>query len=259
MIGILGRLARHPTATAGELRDQLELRRDRRRPQPRGVVPRPFDEVIHALGGALGADAGPLLEDPALRDIEGEIRDRLAERGDSAAFPVDFNASRALARACWVACRGAGARAVVETGVAAGFTTSVILAALEAEGGGVLHSVDVPPVGVDPDDVGWLVPERLRHRWILHRGRSRRVLPRLLRELPALDVFVHDGLHTEPTMRWELSTAGAAVRAGGVVLLDDAERNPAFAHWAAHAGAAWWSLSETEFPGHHFGVAVVGT
>jgi predicted O-methyltransferase YrrM len=221
------------------------------------VVARPLDDVVVALGERLSVDGPALIEDPALRAIEEELRERLSDAGEDAPFPVDFNASVALARVCWIATRGLGARTIVETGVAAGFTTSVILAALEAEGGGVLHSVDVPPQGVDPNDVGWLVPDRLRHRWTLHRGRSRRVLPRLLRELAALDVFVHDGLHTEATMRWELKVGGGAVRPGGVAALDDAERNPAFAEWADGGKAAWWALSETEFAGHHFGVAVI--
>jgi predicted O-methyltransferase YrrM len=259
MIRTLSRLARNPAGAAGELRDHLELRRDRRRPQPPGVVARPFDVVIGDLGAALGADGAALLEEPALHAIEDELRERLAARSDDAAFPVDFNASRALARACWVACRGTDARVVVETGVAAGLTTSVILAALEAQGGGVLHSVDIPPPGADPEEVGWLVPERLRARWTLHRGRSRRVLPQLLRDLPALDLFIHDGLHTEATMGWELCTAGGTVRPGGVVIVDDAERNPAFAEWAIRTGSAWWSLSETEFPRHYFGAAVTAS
>lgn len=259
MLASLTRLARNPRDAAGRLRDSVELRLDRRRPQPEGVVARPLPEVIAGLGAALGADTDALLADPRLAEIEGELRGRLEERGDDAAYPVHYNASLALARACWLACRAAHPRVVVETGVAAGFTSSVILAALDAEGGGVLHSIDVPPDGVDPAEVGWLVPERLRARWTLHRGRSRRVLPRLLGELPAPDVFLHDGLHTEPTMRWELRTVGSAVRAGGVVLLDDAERNPAFARWAAEQQPRYWGLAETEFAGHHFGLAVTAT
>lgn len=237
----------------------LELRRDRRRPQPPGVGAQPFEGALASLGDALGIDAASLLTDPALEAIEAELEERMSRYGAAAPYPAQYNASRALTRACWVACRGTGARLVVETGVAAGFTTSVILAALEEQGFGALHSIDVPPAGMDPKYVGWLVPDRLRHRWTLHPGRSRRVLPHLLREQPAIDLFVHDGLHTEPTMRWELRTGGGGVRPGGVVLLDDAERNPAFAEWAMTARPAWWTLSETASPGHHFGVAVLAS
>ena len=258
MLATLTRFARDPVNAAGRLRDSLEIRFDRLRPQPAGVEARPFDDVLRDLGAALGVDTGALLADPALAEVERELRARIEERGDEAAYPVHFNASVALARACWVACRATRAELVIETGVAAGFTTSVILAALEEEGRGALHSIDVPPEGIDPSEVGWLVPERLRGRWTLHRERSRRVLPRLLGDLPAPDVFIHDGLHTERTMRWELETAGSAVRDGGLVLLDDAERNPAFAEWAAAGQAPYWSLVETEFGGHHFGLALAG-
>jgi hypothetical protein len=105
--------------------------------------------------------------------------------------------------------------------------------------------------------VGWLVPDAARHRQTLHRGRSRRVLGRLLRRLPPVGVFVHDGLHTEPTMRWELRAVTPSLAPRAAVLMDDAELNAAFADWAAESRATEWSLVQTEFPGHLCGLAVL--
>ncbi|RMG03228.1 MAG: hypothetical protein D6735_08975 [Acidobacteria bacterium] len=70
---------------------------------------------------------------------------------------------------------------VLETEVGYGVTSAFILKALEVNGHGTLHSVDLPPLGCDADQfVGILIPELLKYRWQLHRGVSRRVLPSLL-------------------------------------------------------------------------------
>lgn len=237
----------------GRLRDSLEDRFDRQGPQPAGVFPRPLPSVLGRLDEHLGTEVLGLLEDPRLQELEEELAERRRSRSD-APFPPEFNASDGLARATWALVRCLGAARVVETGVAAGHTTAYILDALDANGAGHLDSIDVPPADVDPQDVGWLVPERLRGRWTLHRRRSRRVLPGLLRREPT-DVFLHDGFHTARTMRWELEQAGRLLRPGGAVLCDDVERNGVFASWAA-SSADVWDVVETGFPGHWFGLAL---
>jgi hypothetical protein len=243
----------------GGVRDRLEGRRDTRKPQPPGVRARPVPEVVARLDGALGADAAALLAEPALAELEAMLAARLETdregRGDP--YPADFKASRTLARLCWTAVRLLRPDVVVETGVAAGYTSAHIAAALEQNGHGELHSIDPVLGGPDFEDaVGWLVPDAARHRQTLHRGRSRRVLPRLLRGLPPVGVFVHDGLHTEATMRWELRAVTSSLAPRAAVLMDDAELNAAFADWGA-ANAGEWSLVETEFPGHLCGLALL--
>ena len=42
------------------------------------------------------------------------------------------------------------------------------------------------------------------------------------------DLFLHDSLHTYRNMRRELEVAWPHLRAGGVILADDVERNHAF-------------------------------
>lgn len=248
------RLLTSPVAGAGELRDKLEIRRDRREPQPAGVVAAPYEAGLASVGDAAGIDLLSALGEPGLTRVEQEVKAAMDARPD-APFPPNYNSSLALARTAWAAVRATGATRVLETGVAAGFSTCFILAALEANGGGELHSVDVPPEGSDPAEVGWLVPAASRAGWTLHRERSRTALPRLLAG-PSFDVFLHDGLHTKPTMRFEFDAA-ARLPEGTVVLADDAERNAAFAEWAAEHRPRTWSLVETEHAGHVFGLAVL--
>ena len=60
------------------------------------------------------------------------------------------------------------------------------------------------------------------------RGTSRRVLPGLLRRIAPIDLFVHDSLHTERNLRFELTRAWGAMNGAGALVADDVERSSAF-------------------------------
>ena len=69
-------------------------------------------------------------------------------------------------------------------------------------------------------------------------GPSELILPGLLKELPLLDVFIHDSLHTYSHMMLEFETAFPFLRPSGLLLADDAMWNTAFPEFAAKIGAA---------------------
>jgi predicted O-methyltransferase YrrM len=142
-------------------------------------------------------------------------------------------------------------RTAVETGVCNGVSTAFLLLALEANGEGELHSLDLPeiagqdyhagtfwdgkggavvPAGREP---GWMVPERLRGRRHLTIGRSQDELPGLLERLGQIDFFLHDSEHSEPCMRFEFEQAWPRLGGGGVLAADDVNANGAFADFAA--------------------------
>lgn len=137
------------------------------------------------------------------------------------------DADQRLARLVWCVARTLRPERVVETGVARGLTTRCLLEALERNRRGHLWSIDLPPLierGL-ADQTGIAVPARLRGRWTLIRGSSRRRLPGLLRDLSAIDMFVHDSMHTARNVRFELGQAWPALTSGGVITIDDVERN----------------------------------
>ena len=136
----------------------------------------------------------------------------------------------ALTRVAWCLVRHLKPAQVVETGVARGFTSRMILEALERNGGGHLCSIDLPPV-LGPElhnQIGAAVPNNLRNRWSYVKGSSRRRLPRLLAELGRIDLFIHDSAHTEYNTEFELKRAWSALRPGGFVIIDDIDYNWAF-------------------------------
>jgi predicted O-methyltransferase YrrM len=126
---------------------------------------------------------------------------------------------------------------VVETGVAMGLTSAVILGALESNGDGQLYSIDLPALQAKPADfVGSAVPEKLRARWTLELGPSRQVLPGLVQHVSPIDVSLHDADHSHAGQLDEYRTVWPHLRSGGVLVSDDV-RGPAFVQFAREVGA----------------------
>lgn len=140
------------------------------------------------------------------------------------AATIDHDADPTLAEMVWCLARHLQPRVVVETGVSRGTTSRVILEAFERTGEGHLWSVDLPPLE-EPWRrlVATAVPETMRDRWTYVRGSSRRRLPALCRGVGAIDLFIHDSLHTPDNLHFELATVWPYLRPGGGVVIDDAE------------------------------------
>jgi hypothetical protein len=101
---------------------------------------------------------------------------------------------------------------------------------------GTLQSVDLHyrdgvtfPAG---KSLGWVIPEEYKNRWKLHLGESRKVLPKLMRELQMLDIFLHDSRHTYRTMMGEFQTVWPYISKGGFLVADDIRLNDAFLDFA---------------------------
>jgi predicted O-methyltransferase YrrM len=134
---------------------------------------------------------------------------------------------------------------VIETGVAAGVSSTYILYAMENSGiEGNLISIDAGKREFDgirlPQDkpVGFLVPYHLRKRWKLIIGLSRSILPHILEELGNIDVFLHDSEHTYENMMFEYTTVWPHLKPGRVIISDNIEWNSAFRDFCAKARAA---------------------
>ena len=67
------------------------------------------------------------------------------------------------------------------------------------------------------------------------RGRTRRLLPQLITQLSGIDMFLHDSLHTHRNMSWEFRTVWPELKAGGVLLSDDIDKNRAFEKFVTHS------------------------
>ncbi len=132
-------------------------------------------------------------------------------------------------RAIWCLARHLKPNRVIETGVAHGVTSRIVLDALQKNGQGRLWSIDLPPLERDWQvQVGIAVGSEHKGRWTYIKGSSRRRLPPLLSELGQIDLFIHDSLHSERNVLFELESAWAALRPGGAIVVDDVDVNRAF-------------------------------
>ncbi len=205
----------------------------------------------------LGGDAAALARYEAeLREVG--LREHLLERGREHQAAVERSGEQFTLGAIgyaegaylYAVVRSLRPQVAVETGVANGFSTAFLLQALDANGEGHLHSIDLPrevgraydpgtfyegegragiPAGSEP---GWLIPDELRHRWTLLLGRSQDELPPLLDRLGEVDFFMHDSEHSFDCMWFEFNATWARLRAGGVLVSDDVNSTEAFPRFA---------------------------
>jgi hypothetical protein len=126
------------------------------------------------------------------------------DRNHSTMPTLSCNAEPSLARLCYSLVRWLKPRRVLETGVAYGITSSVLLQALERNGRGTLDSIDIPPLLDSHGSLtGIAIPADLRNRWRIHLGASRSRLPSLVRELGKIDLFVSDSRNIFTMQRYE--------------------------------------------------------
>ena len=113
----------------------------------------------------------------------------------------------------------------IETGVAHGYSSMVILSAMEKNDKGSLISVELSQyfdICHKQKKVGWIVPDRLINRWEIKYGKSSEVLPTIKEEI---DIFYHDSDHSESNMLFEFRWAAEQIRKDGIIISDDIDRN----------------------------------
>jgi methyltransferase family protein len=251
----MGLLARDPRELYEVVIDQAQRAVEPLRARPSGVT-RPLREIAADLDTALERQVAGFLDEDGLAEIDAEVRERTERLGPDVPFPLAHNAAPSLARLCYALCRALRPAVVLETGVAYGVSSSFITKALALNGEGELHSVDRAPVRPDVESyIGALVPDELRSRWTLHRGTSRRLLPRLLPKLEGLALFIHDSQHTYRNISWELRTVAPHLTRPAAVLVDDASGNRAFEHWVERSRPAFSAVVAEE----PVGVALIDT
>jgi len=236
---------------------KLETRWQEPAPEPAELQTSSLPETLAALELVCGKGLASALEEPSLEQVESAVKRQLKELSLNGPFDRRHNGDRVLGRICYAITRWARPTTILETGVCYGVTTACILQALQCNQCGHLHSIDLPPLGKSADAwVGALVPASLKTRWTLHRGSSRRLMPALLRHIGAIDLFLHDSLHTYDTMRAEFAAAWPSLRPGGVLISDDIEGNRAFSELVRRRDVSLASIVRQDQKSSLVGIAV---
>jgi predicted O-methyltransferase YrrM len=221
-------IAAHPYEGVERALERVAERRERRHPPWPYEATAVCEERVHALIGA----QWPCDEDNGFDEVWSLALEDLASRGvqvGRGTFGGWDDGDSRLGRVAWCLARHLRPTRIVETGVGRGLTTRVLLEALERNGAGRLWSIDLPPFleRQFAEETGVAVPERLRDRWTLLHGSSRRQLPGLMAYLGQIDLFLHDSMHTARNLRFELDQVWPALTPGGAALIDDVEKNVA--------------------------------
>ncbi len=149
-------------------------------------------------------------------------------------------------KAVHMVCRLMRPKVVIETGVAKGFTSAVILDALKSNETGDLYSVEMPSLYLGyRQQVGEKIPMSLRARWHLELGPSALVLPRLLERLGTVDVFVYDSAASYDNQITEFGIILTCMRPGGV-LISNFMKTDALIEIAATHNCKWTTTEQTK-------------
>jgi Methyltransferase domain len=189
-----------------------------------------WEEHLHGLLGA----PWPCPQGPRIDELVADIGSLLASQGlgfGRYTYGIFSDADTSLCRAVWCTVVHTRPEAVVETGVAHGVTSRIVLEALNQNDRGHLWSVDLPY----PFDhrlhvqTGAAVTDECRPRWSYLEGTSKQRLPGLVAKIGQAGVFIHDSLHTAANVVFEMEQAARAMTPGGVMLVDDIKTHEGFA------------------------------
>jgi hypothetical protein len=248
--GRLSYMLKHPVSSISDLvadprqtwmliQDEYAAGRERAGPQLCRYEPNPDWEA--RLHGSLGVQL-PCEADAEFWALWPKVIGELEAKGirpGPESFLAWNDGDAGLVRAIWCLVRHMRPKVVVETGVGHGVTSRFILEAMRLNGEGALWSIDLPPMDRElRSRVGMAVGEGHKDRWTLIRGSSRSRLPDLLASLGEIDLFIHDSLHTERNVSFEMQSGWAALRPNGALVVDDVDANRGF------------ELFMKEFPGH---------
>ena len=224
---VVAALMRDPLEAWIKLGDYVDLSREQHKPACKYEAEKDWEKRLHDHLGV----PWPCQASTEFQALWPDVIELLKAAGvpiGPESFGCWNDGDPAFVRAIWCLIRHLQPNNVIETGVAHGVTSRFILEALEKNGSGHLSSIDLPPNAILEQEVGIAVDRRCTDRWTYIKGSSRRRLPPLLSKLGQIDLFIHDSLHTERTVRFEVDRAWAVLKPGGAIVIDDIDTNCGF-------------------------------
>jgi predicted O-methyltransferase YrrM len=205
----------------------------RLRPSHRDAAVRWAEEHAESMSGfGAGLDAALWAESEAwAADFRVTARARL----DAAAVPLAGGGHFQLVH---FLVRHLRPRVVLETGVAAGYTSQAILTAMQANGEGTLWSSDFPYFRLDEPEryVGCLVDEHLKARWHLGVSGDRANLAEFLPQIDTIDLVHYDSDKTVEGRQFVMDAVAPKLAPGAVIVMDDIDDNTFFRDWTERTG-----------------------
>lgn len=135
---------------------------------------------------------------------------------------------------------------IVETGVAAGFSSSSFLSAIEKNGHGKLYSSDFPYFRLpNPEKyIGIVVDHSLKRNWHLFIEGDAKNLPKIVAETDTIEIFHYDSDKTYRGRKSALSIVKKAFAENTIVLIDDIQDNSFFHDYIEKTKPSAWHIFE---------------
>ena len=239
-------LASKPVETWTRIREEYVAQRERRGSRCQYKSDDNWEQWLHTRLGI----PWPSLFTSEFQDLWPMVITELEAKGiqpGPESFQSWNDGDTGFVRAIWCLVRYLRPKNVVETGVAHGITSRFILEALERNEDGHLWSIDLPPIEKTwQKQVGLAVPDQLANRWTYIKGLSRLHLPKLLSQLGQIELFVHDSMHSERNVRFELDRAWAKLKPGGALVVDDVDANWGFHTFTQTVSGCQSTICEAE-------------
>jgi len=148
--------------------------------------------------------------------LDAELQERY--RTHDLAFPTAWGVEAETSLLIYCLVRGFQPKTVIEMGVGNGHSSYFILSALQANGRGTLHSVDVAP------GTGGLVESNERSMWDFQLiDRNAKGLLAHLATLPKADLCLHDAGHGYLAQYFEFGRLWEQLNASGLLIGDDVD------------------------------------
>ena len=143
---------------------------------------------------------------------------------------------------------------IVETGVAAGFSSSVFLSAIKVNQKGRLYSSDFPYFRIqDPEKyIGIVVEQSLKSDWALYIDGDEANIPKILDQVKSVDIFHYDSDKSYSGRKFVMEKIESRMSPNGIILMDDIQDNSYFHDYLKLKNITEWKIFE--FQGKYVGM-----
>jgi predicted O-methyltransferase YrrM len=179
----------------------------------------------HEAGTSAAAPATMRSLEQTIRQALHEVRDELPglrflpeRRYDRSVFPTVGQYDWLAGQVLYALVRAERPRTVIEFSTSSGYSTSFIARALEQNGQGVLHTVDID-IRAQQAAASWLERNQLGSRVRMHTGDCRDVVPTLLSD--PVDLLFIDTLHSFDIAEWYFAQVIPRLRPDTLVHIHD--------------------------------------
>ena len=137
---------------------------------------------------------------------------------------------------------------IVETGVAAGFSSYAFLLAIKENGEGTLFSSDFPYFRLDEPErfIGIMVEESLKPFWRLYIDGDSLNLPKIVGECTEVDIFHYDSDKSYSGRKFATDLLEPKMRSSGIIIFDDIQDNSFFYDYVDEKKPPEWFIFEFE-------------